>query len=157
MLPLRGPCCFTNGWRYPIKPLATYPQFGATSPKTAARRDSVAATIGPPPPELSQRVLSDICSITALFRTAAGVRFKVLAIFSAPVFCRANFFRVFTSSGVQGFLFGAFAITRSIMLVNPALIAKWAATRKRAKVDQSDQPHICLSSPCRSFGAISPI
>ncbi len=42
------------------------------------------------------------------------------------------------------------------MFVNAALIAKWAATRKRAKVDQSDQPNIFLSSPCRSFGAISP-
>jgi hypothetical protein len=85
-------------------------------------------------------VLSDICSITALFRTAAGVRFKVLAIFSAPVFCRANFFRVFTSSDVQGFLFGAFAITHSIMFVKAALIAKLAATRKRAKVDSPINP-----------------
>ena len=100
-------------------------------------------------------MLSDICSITALFRTAAGVRFRAFAILSAPVFCRASFFKVFTSSDVQGFLFGAFAITRSIMVVNAALIAKWAATRKPARVDQSDQSDICLSSPCHSFGAIS--
>jgi hypothetical protein len=69
-------------------------------------------------------MLRDICSITALFRTAAVVRFRVFAIFSAPVFCLANFFKAFKSSDVQGFLVSDFATTYSYDVCEGWLITK---------------------------------
>jgi hypothetical protein len=74
------------------------------------------------------------------------VRFKVLAIFSAPVFCRASFFRVFTSSDVQGFLVVAFAIARSYWVAEVALIANDGIRCNRSAVSESVRTVVLLET-----------